>query len=86
MSTATSSWPGTTDEPGHPGRGGLEYFRWWVVDEGTGERQLTTYKLSRADAARAYPGAEPGLETREWRSPPGTGDAPPSSRPGTPWY
>jgi hypothetical protein len=42
-----------------------EYFRWWVVDEQTGERQLTKYKLSRADGARAFPGATPDLGSRE---------------------
>ena len=42
-----------------------ELFRWWVVDEVTGERQLTTFKLSRENAQRAFPGAKPDLESRE---------------------
>jgi len=44
-----------------------EFFRWWIIDERTGKRGLTTYKLTRADAARAFPGAEPDLQTRELR-------------------
>jgi hypothetical protein len=44
-----------------------EFFRWWIIDEQSGERRLTTYALSRADAARAFPGAEPDLQTRELR-------------------
>jgi len=42
-----------------------EYFNWWVVDELTGASQLTTYKLSRANAQRAFPGAKPAVQTRE---------------------
>ena len=49
-----------------------EFFKWWIVDERTGERRLTTYKLSRADAARAFPGADPDLQSRELRHLPGT--------------
>jgi hypothetical protein len=30
-----------------------EYFLWWVDDDGTGKPRRTTYKLTRADAARA---------------------------------
>jgi len=26
-----------------------EYFRWWIVDERTGKRRLTTYKLKPRD-------------------------------------
>jgi len=25
-----------------------EFFRWWIVDERTGKRRLTTYKLTLA--------------------------------------
>jgi hypothetical protein len=42
-----------------------EYFKWWVVDEVTGERLLTKYKLSRENAQRAFPGATPDLKSRE---------------------
>ena len=28
----------------------VEFFSWWIVDDRTGERRLTTYKLSRAAA------------------------------------
>jgi len=44
-----------------------EFFRWWIVDERTGTRRLTTYKMQRADAASRYPGAEPNLQSREVR-------------------
>jgi len=58
-----------------------EFFRWWIVDERTGERQLTAYKLSRADAERAFPGAEPDLQTREVRDLPKPDRLPANSRP-----
>ena len=62
-----------------------EFFNWYIRDEGTGERRLTTYKLSRPDAERAFPGAEPDLQTREVRNLPGTGEETPNSRPGRKW-
>ena len=62
-----------------------EFFNWYIRDEGTGERRLTTYKLSRPDAERAFPGAEPDLQTREVRNLPGAGEEPPNSRPGRRW-
>ena len=62
-----------------------EFFRWWIVDERTGERRLTTYKLSRADAQRAFPTAEPDWETREVRDLPDPAETPASSRPGGKW-
>ena len=46
----------------------VEFFKWWIDDERTGQRRLTTYKLSRANAERAFLGAEPDLETREIRN------------------
>jgi hypothetical protein len=57
-----------------------EFFRWWIIDERTDERRLTTYALSRADAARAFPGAEPDLQTRELHYLSEPGAAPPDSR------
>ena len=42
-------------------------------------------ELSRRDAERAFPGAEPDLQTREVRDLPGAGETPPSSRPGGRW-
>jgi len=63
----------------------IEFFNWYIRDEGTGERRLTTYKLSRPDAERAFPGAEPDLQTREVRNLPGTGEETPNSRPGRKW-
>ena len=62
-----------------------EFFNWYIRDERTGERRLTTYKLSRADAERAFPEAEPDLQTRELRNLPGADEKPPSSRPGGKW-
>jgi len=41
-----------------------EFFNWWIVAERIGKRRLTTYKLKRADAERAFPGAEPDLQSR----------------------
>jgi hypothetical protein len=62
-----------------------EFFRWWIADERTGKRRLTTFKLSRADAEKAFPGAEPDLQTREVRNLPDKAQAPPNSRPGGKW-
>ena len=33
-------------------------WRWWIVDERTGKRRLTSYHLSEEDAQRQFPGAE----------------------------
>jgi len=33
-----------------------EFYRWWITDERTGKRRLTTYKLTRADAAHRATG------------------------------
>jgi hypothetical protein len=62
-----------------------EFFHWWIADDHTGQRRLTTFKLSRADAEKAFPGAEPDLQTREVRDLPDMAEAPPSSRPGGNW-
>jgi hypothetical protein len=62
-----------------------EFFNWWVLDERTGERRLTTYKLSRGDAERAFPGAEPHPSTLEIRSLPSAGESMSDSRPGRKW-
>jgi hypothetical protein len=66
-------------------QGPTEFFNWYITDERTGKRRLTTYKLSRADAERAFPGAEPDLKTREVRNLPGASVKPPNSRPGGEW-
>jgi len=63
----------------------VEFFKWWFVDERTGKRRLTTYKLSRGDAERAFPGTEPDLQTRELRNLPGVLDGLRNSRPGSSW-
>jgi hypothetical protein len=62
-----------------------EFFNWYITDERTGERRLTTYKLSRANASKAFPGAEPDLTTREVRNLPDAGESPTTSRPGGKW-
>ena len=51
--------------------------RYWVVEERTGIRRLTSQHLSAEEAARRYPGAEAEPTTRErrWLS----AGAPPSS-------
>jgi hypothetical protein len=59
-----------------------EYFLWYIPDERTGELQLTKYKLTRADAERAFPGAVPDLSSREVRDVPEIGRAPANRRPG----
>jgi len=51
-----------------------EFFRWWIIDERTGKRRRTTYKLSRENAARQFPGCEPDLSSREIRMLPGPGE------------
>ena len=63
----------------------IEYFQFWVVEERTGKRALTAYKLSRADAARAFPGAEADLTSCEVRDVARPGDTPANSRPGKTW-
>jgi len=60
-----------------------EFFRWWVVDERTGKRRLTTYKMTRAEAADRYPGAEPDQQSREVRHLPQPGEMHGNSRPPT---
>lgn len=62
-----------------------EFFCWWITDERTGERRLTRFKLTRADAQRAFPGAEPDPATREMRELPDRGALPATSRPGGTW-
>ena len=62
-----------------------EFFCWWIIDERTGQRRLTTYKLTRADAERAFSGAEPDLQTREVRDLPDPDRVPASSRPDGKW-
>jgi hypothetical protein len=62
-----------------------EFFRWHFVDERTGKRSLTTYKLTRKDAERAFPGAEPDMQTREIRNLGDPDGAPANSRPGEEW-
>jgi hypothetical protein len=60
-----------------------DFFRWWIVDERTGKRQRTTYKLKRADAERQFPGAEPDLQSREVQHLPEAGEMRGNSRPPT---
>jgi hypothetical protein len=63
-----------------------DFYRWWIVDEVTGERVLTPYKLTCAHAALAFPNAEPALQTLEVRELPQLEAGPWSTtRPGDPW-
>ncbi len=63
-----------------------EFYNWWIVDQVTGERVLTPYKLTSAHAALAFPNAEPDLQTREARDLPELGRDPwGNTRPGEPW-
>ena len=47
--------------------GVTEFYRWWIINEVSGERVLTPYKLTRAHAALAFPRAVPDLPSREVR-------------------
>ena len=60
-----------------------EFFRWYITGERTGKRRLTAYKLTRADALRAFPDGTPDLQSREVRNLPDRGHAPANSRPGS---
>jgi hypothetical protein len=62
-----------------------EFYKWWVVDERSGERRLTPYKLTRIDAERAFADAQPDLATGDVRSLTNAGEAPADSRPGANW-
>jgi hypothetical protein len=62
-----------------------EFYRWWVVEEITGERLLTPYKLTRSNAEKAFAGAVPDLATREVRNLAGEDETPVDSRPGAAW-
>jgi len=63
----------------------IEFYKWWIVDAQTGERRRTMYKLTRANAEKAFPGAVPDLETRELRDVQVTGPTA-NSRPGSNWH
>jgi len=58
-----------------------EFFRWWSVDERTGKRRLTSYAMTRADAAERFQDAEPDLGTREIRDFPEPGERRGNTRP-----
>ena len=62
-----------------------EFFCWWIIDEQTGERRLTRFKLTRVDAQRAFPGAEPDVQTREVRYLSDDYQLPAHSRPDGDW-
>ena len=47
--------------------GPAELFRWWIRDPRNGTRRLTTSHLTRENAQRRFPGAEPELASREFR-------------------
>jgi hypothetical protein len=58
-----------------------EFFKWWIADERTGKRRLTTYAMAREEAAERFPDAEPNLSTREVRNLPEPGEARGNARP-----
>ena len=62
-----------------------EYFKWWIADEPIGGHRLTAFKLNRADAARAFPGAKPDPQTLELRDVQNPRTTRPDSRPGGDW-
>jgi len=62
-----------------------EFFNWWIIDQRTSKRRLTTYKLTRIDAERAFPGAEREHSTGEVRNLPDNDQFPSRSRPGSEW-
>jgi hypothetical protein len=52
-----------------------EFFKWWVPDERRpGKLRLTTYRMTREQAAERFPSAEPDLRTLEVRNLPDSGD------------
>ncbi|HEV7574930.1 MAG TPA: hypothetical protein VGO85_02710 [Caldimonas sp.] len=64
----------------------IEFYKWWILDERSGKRSLTRFRLSPVDAARAFPGAKPARCTLEVRYLPDAADAPASSRPDGEWF
>lgn len=42
-------------------------WKWWIVDERTGKRRLTRYRMTEADALARHPGAERDPASREER-------------------
>jgi hypothetical protein len=62
-----------------------EFFHWYFVDERTGTRERTAYKLSRKHAERAFQEPEPDASSRELRDLSDPSEAPPDSRPGQRW-
>jgi hypothetical protein len=57
-----------------------EFFKWWVPDERRpGKLRLTTYRMTREQAAERFPGSEPDLRTLEVRNLPEPGDEMPSN-------
>jgi len=46
----------------------VEFFRWWLPpDAWHRKRHLSSWRMSRAEAQKRYPGAEPDLSSREVR-------------------
>src|SRR5258705_5986723 len=74
-----AKWLGCRPRPSSTSSGSLRgtdvaaFYRWWIVDEVTGVRVLTPYKLTRAHAKLTFPDAEPDLKSREVRDLPDLG-------------
>ena len=58
-----------------------EFFHWYIIDERTGKRRLTSYAMTRQQAAERFAGAEPDLQTREVRNLPEPGELHGNTRP-----
>ena len=48
------------------------HYRWWLVDERTGKRRLSSWRMTPAVAAELHPGAEIELSSAEVRAPIGS--------------
>ena len=46
----------------------VEFYRWWITDPETGARRRTSWRMTREDALKRDPGAEPDLDSLEVRS------------------
>ncbi|NUZ07673.1 hypothetical protein [Piscinibacter koreensis] len=62
----------------------LILYRWWITDEITGKRRLTSFRMSEVDARSRYPDAEPDPASREERYGTAEGASAVNSRPGPP--
>lgn len=50
----------------------VEFWIWWIVDETSGQRRRTSWRMTEAEALEAYPGAQKVEGTCEVRNLPET--------------